>query len=160
MSSGIISGTDHFLQLQLQRGLGPVGVEALRALVEERRVTPADHCALEKWEDAVHTNRGRGLKSRAAAFPTAPPTTASSRIDFRPDARPTHRIHVEHSARERMTQELKAAAPLDVETGGWLHAHQRPGLDLTVVCHASGPRPRVATRPQRASAQPGRGDRG
>jgi hypothetical protein len=142
--SAYASATDYFTRLQLRALLGPLGVEAVRALVEERAGARPDPRSDEEWEDAVHSNRGDRWKTRAPNFPiTETRVERKSQCSPRDDVklrreRSTFAISLTHATRKTIKDELYRVAPHGVESGGLLLGHYANTSDGALVVIATG----------------------
>jgi hypothetical protein len=137
------------------RRLGPYGLLAVKVL-EQRRVDQElerefavrrrrrDELQPASVTDGPTPEWVRRIRDRDADKPTRPESSdIAPDVDFRPD-REAHFGHFDlilgSEAREAIRLELGAASQLEVETGGFLFAHQRR-LFFADICKASGPAP-------------------
>jgi proteasome lid subunit RPN8/RPN11 len=138
----VVSATDYFVELQLEK-LGPAGRLALnklsaRALDHELAVRRR---RMEELEAGPTPEWVRRLRDGDAPTPRSSSTTDEDVVDFRPEREAhlgAYELMLSIEAREAIRRELSAAAPLQVETGGFLFAHQRR-VFFADICHASGP---------------------
>jgi proteasome lid subunit RPN8/RPN11 len=148
----VVSATDYFVELQLEK-LGPLGRLAVKKLatrsldhelaIRQRRM---DELQAARVTDGPTPEWVRRVRDGDAPTPRSSSTTsadAAPNVDFRPDREAhfgAYQLMLSIEAREAIRRELSAAAPLQVETGGFLFAHQRR-VFFADICHASGPAP-------------------